>query len=41
MEGQNVRPSVGGKNAGYLLEFKNDGVYLTIYPNVGDSGLFE
>lgn len=36
-----IRPPVGGKDAGYLFEFKADGVYLTIYPDEGDGGLFE
>ena len=32
---------VGGRQAGYLFEFKSDGVYLTVYP-ADDSGmLFE
>ena len=31
----------GGRQAGYLFEFKSDGVYLTVYP-ADDSGmLFE
>ena len=37
----NGYPKLGGKDAGYLFEFKEDGVYLTIYPNTADSLLFE
>ncbi len=37
----NAYPRLGGKDAGYLFEFKEDGVYLTIYPNTADSLLFE
>ena len=34
-------PTVGGQEAGYLFEFKPDGVFLTVYPS-GDTGiLFE
>ena len=29
---------VGGRQAGYLFEFKSDGVYLTVYP-ADDSGI--
>ena len=32
---------LGGPESGYLYEFKDDGVYLTIYPNTADSLLFE
>ena len=34
-------PKLGGQDAGYLFEFRDDGVYLTIYPNTADSLLFE
>ena len=34
-------PKLGGPESGYLYEFKDDGVYLTIYPNTADSLLFE
>ena len=34
-------PDVGGQEAGYRFEFKEHGVYLTVYPNEGDSSLFE
>lgn len=34
-------PKLGGSESGYLYEFKDDGVYLTIYPNTADSLLFE
>ena len=37
----NDYPKLGGQDAGYLFEFKDDGVYLTIYPNTADSLLFE
>ena len=30
--------TVGGREAGYLFEFKPDGVFLTVYP-VDDSGM--
>ena len=39
-ENQRIR-TVGGQDAGYLFEFREDGVYLTVYPNEGDSSLFE
>lgn len=32
---------MGGASAGYKFEFKSDGVYLTIYPNVDGERLFE
>ena len=32
---------VGGETAGYLFEFKSDGVYLTVYPNDDNGILFE
>ena len=34
-------PTMGGPEAGYQYEFRDDGVYLTIYPNSADSLLFE
>ena len=34
-------PTLGGPDSGYLYEFREDGVYLTIYPNTADSLLFE
>jgi len=37
----NFNPTLGGSEAGYKFEFRNDGVYLTIYPNAADSLLFE
>ncbi len=39
-ENQQVR-TVGGQEAGYLFEFREDGVYLTVYPNEGGGSLFE
>ncbi len=41
MDDQTIHPAVGGKEAGYLLEFLKDGVYLTIYPDQGEGLLFE
>ena len=41
MGNANGYPRLGGQDAGYLFEFKEDGVYLTIYPNTADSLLFE
>ena len=32
---------VGGREAGYLFEFKPDGVFLTVYPNTDSGMLFE
>ena len=32
---------LGGAQSGYKYEFRPDGVYLTIYPNVGGERLFE
>lgn len=34
-------PSVGGTDAGYLFEFNNDGVFLTVYPSSATELLFE
>jgi hypothetical protein len=40
MAEKELRPPVGGEGAGYLLEFREDGVYITIFP--GSNGvLFE
>lgn len=36
-----VRQPVGGKDAGYLLEFRGDGAYLTVYPSDDQGVLFE
>lgn len=33
-----LSPTYGGEEAGYLFEFKSDGVYLTVYPE-NDSGV--
>ena len=41
MDDQTLRPAVGSKEAGYLCEFREDGVYLTIYPDAADGLLFE
>lgn len=41
MDDQTLRPAVGGKEIGYLIEFLQDGVYVTIYPNKGSEVLFE
>ena len=41
MEDENLYPSLGSTEAGYLFEFREDGVYLTIYPNDAASLLFE
>ncbi len=30
-------PKVGGPEAGYMFEFRPDGIYLTIYPNAADA----
>ena len=34
-------PTVGDMNAGYLFEFRQDGVFLTVYPQHSDETLFE
>ena len=39
--GDSNYPKLGGPQSGYLFEFREDGVYLTIYPNTADSLLFE
>ena len=41
MDDQVLRPAVGGEDAGYLLEFLQDGVFVTIYPSNGAEILFE
>ncbi len=41
MDDELRNPSVGSEKAGYLFEFRKDGVYLTVYPNYGDEILFE
>jgi uncharacterized protein len=35
MEDEKMIPHVGGQEAGYLFEFKPDGVFLTVYPSDG------
>ncbi len=37
----NEQKILGGASAGYKFEFKKEGVYLTIYPNVDGERLFE
>ncbi|SFT71428.1 hypothetical protein SAMN02910356_01752 [Selenomonas sp. GACV-9] len=41
MDDQTLRPAVGSIEAGYLFEFREDGVYLTIYPDAADGLAFE
>ena len=41
MDDQVLRPAVGGEDAGYLLEFLQDGVFVTVYPSDGAEMLFE
>ena len=41
MDDQVLRPAVGGENAGYLLEFLQDGVFVTVYPSEGAETRFE
>lgn len=41
MDDQTLRPAVGGEDAGYLLEFLQDGVFVTVYPSDGTEMLFE
>ncbi|SHK33730.1 hypothetical protein SAMN05216582_102155 [Selenomonas ruminantium] len=41
MDDQTLRPAVGGPEAGYLLEFLKDGVFVTVYPSDGTEMLFE
>ena len=41
MEGERSYPTVGGQDAGYLFEFKEDGVFLTVYENETSDLMFE
>ena len=41
MEEEAKETSVGGQEAGYLFEFKKDGVFLTVYPSAGNTILYE
>ena len=41
MEGERSYPTVGGQDAGYLFEFKEDGVFLTVYENETNELMFE
>ena len=41
MEEQAKETSVGGQEAGYLFEFKKEGVFLTVYPSAGNTILYE
>ncbi len=41
MDDEKMIPTVGSKEAGYLFEFKSEGVFLTVYPSVDDGILFE
>lgn len=41
MAAEKMSPTVGSKDAGYLFEFKIDGVYLTVYPAADSGILFE
>ena len=41
MDDQTLRPAIGGEDAGYLLEFLQDGVFVTVYPSDGTEMLFE
>ncbi|MBQ9364246.1 MAG: DUF342 domain-containing protein [Schwartzia sp.] len=41
MEENQKASTVGGESAGYLFEFKEEGVYLTVYPNFDGGILFE
>jgi len=41
MEGEKSYPTVGGRDAGYLFEFKEDGVFLTVFENEDSDLLFE
>ena len=41
MDDQTLHPAVGGKEAGYLFEFREDGVYLTIFPDAANGLMFE
>ena len=41
MEEERSYPTVGGQDAGYLFEFKEDGVFLTVYENEASDLMFE
>ena len=41
MDDKTLRPAVGSKDLGYLLEFREDGVFLTAYPDAVNGSLFE
>ncbi|WP_288311290.1 DUF342 domain-containing protein [uncultured Selenomonas sp.] len=41
MEEEKHYPAVGSEKAGYLFEFRPDGVYFTVYPTTGSSILYE
>ena len=41
MDEENFYPTLGSPDAGYKYEFREDGVYLTIYPNGDDVLQFE
>ena len=36
-----TRHCVGGKEAGHLFDFREDGVYLTIFPDAANGLMFE
>ena len=41
MEEEKHYPAVGSEKAGYLFEFRPDGVYFTVCPTTGSSILYE
>ncbi len=41
MAGEKSYPTVGGKDAGYLFEFREDGVFLTVFENEASDLMFE
>ena len=41
MDENRLVPPVGGKESGYLFEFKSEGVFLTVYPSADSGILFE
>ncbi len=41
MDENRLVPPVGGKESGYLFEFKSEGVFLTVYPSADSEILFE
>ncbi len=41
MDDNEKMAEVGGREAGYLFEFRSDGVFLTVYPNEEEGILFE